>query len=91
MGAVQRHDGGAVAGFELHAGMASVVEQGDLGWQVHGLNYGATPICCTYGSLHVSLLLRRYQHACEPCWTCLDQGLHNSWMQFRYNTHKWVP
>lgn len=35
MGAVQRGNGGAEAGVELQAGMTGVVEQLDLGWQVH--------------------------------------------------------
>ena len=43
MGAVQGHDGRAEAGFELQAGVTRVIEQRDLGWQVHGLNYGGAP------------------------------------------------
>src|SRR5665811_2007633 len=44
MGAVQGHDGRAMAVFELQAAVARVVEQGDLGWKVHGLDYQAAAV-----------------------------------------------
>ena len=40
MCALQGNGGGAVAGFELQTVVAFLRESCNLGWQMHGLNYG---------------------------------------------------
>lgn len=40
MGALQGYDSDAMAGLELQAVVARMRQSCDLGWQVHGLNYG---------------------------------------------------
>ena len=51
---MQRDDGVAVAGGEAQGMVACMLNNGDLGWKVHGLNYGEGGACLRRQAFSIS-------------------------------------